>query len=89
MPFPEHSPETAASSALSNLFTTRGGPKAQLTMRKEISASSGPTRVAPKSQGRCFSVRSFCLVPCPCSLCRQHQVVVEDPLAKGLALRRR
>lgn len=65
VPFPEHFPETAASSALSNLFTTRG--KAQLTMKKEISAPLGPPKVAPKSQGRCFSVCSFCLVPRPCS----------------------
>lgn len=67
VPFPEHFPETAASSALSNLFTPRGGPKAQLTVRKEISTPSGPTQVPPKSRGRCFSVCSFCLVPCPAS----------------------
>lgn len=63
VPFPEHFPETAASSALSNLFTTWGGPKAQLTTKKEISAPLGLTKVASQTQGRCFSVCSFCLVP--------------------------
>lgn len=57
VPFPEHFPETAASSALLNLFTIRGGPKAQLTMKKEISAPSGPPKVAPRSPGRFFSLQ--------------------------------